>query len=55
MFRNYTYLDFDPVQDDAFMVDTEGRASVRMRFVPDVTGTVRMTPVELVRLGGAAA
>lgn len=53
--RNYTYLDFDPLRDDGFMVETEGRASVRMRFVPDVTGTVRMTPVELVRLGGAPA
>lgn len=53
--RNYTYLDFDPLRDDTFMVETEGRASVRMRFNPDVSGTVRMTPVELVRLGGAPA
>lgn len=54
-FRNYTYLDFDPLMDESFIVDTEGRASVRLRLVPDVAGTVRVTPIELVRLGGAAA
>ena len=51
--RNYTYLDFDPLKDESYVVETEGRASVRLRFVPDVAGTVRATPVELVRLGGA--
>lgn len=55
LFRNYTYLDFDPLKDDSYMVETEGRASVRLRFVPDVGGTVRVAPVELVRLAGAAA
>jgi hypothetical protein len=55
LMRNYVYLDFDPLMDESFIVDTEGRASVRLRFVPDVTGTVRVTPLELVRLGGAAA
>lgn len=53
--RNYAYLDFDPMLDDAFMVDTEGRASVKLRFVPDVGGLVRVQPIELVRLGGAGA
>jgi len=53
--RNYTFLDFDPRMDDKFMVETEGRASVRLRLVPDVAGTVRVTPVELVKLAGAAA
>lgn len=54
LLRNYAYLDFDPLMDDSFMVETEGRASVRLRFVPDVGGLVRVTPVELVRLPGAA-
>lgn len=53
--RNYTYVDLDPLKDDGFALETEGRASVRLRFVPDVGGTVRVTPVELVRLGGVAA
>lgn len=53
--RSYVYLDFDPMMDDMYMVDTEGRASVKLRFVPDVGGLVRVMPVELVRLGGASA
>jgi hypothetical protein len=55
LYRNYTYMDFDPLMDDTYMVETEGRASVRLRFVPDVAGTVRVTPLELVRLAGAGA
>jgi hypothetical protein len=55
LYRNYTYMDFDPMMDDTYMVETEGRASVRLRFVPDVAGTVRVTPLELVRLAGAGA
>lgn len=53
--RNYTYMDFDPLMDDSYIVETEGRASVRLRFVPDVAGTVRVTPLELVRLAGASS
>jgi len=54
-FRNYSYLDFDPLRDDKYIVETEGRASVRLRFQPDVAGLVRVTPLELVRLPGAGA
>ena len=53
--RNYAYADFDPLLDESYMIPTEGRASVRLRFVPDVGGTVRVTPVELVQLAGAGA
>ena len=53
LLRNYAYLDFDPLMDEGMIVETEGRASVRLRFTPDVGGTVRVTPVELVRLPGA--
>ena len=52
--RNYVYGDFDPMLDDSYMIQTEGRASVRIRMQPDVTGTVRVTPVELVMLAGGA-
>lgn len=55
LIRNYAYLDFDPLMDDSMMVETEGRASVRLRFQPDVAGTVRVTPVEMVKLPGASA
>lgn len=53
--RNYAFMDFDPMMDESYMVETEGRASVRLRFTTDVAGTVRVTPLELVRLGGPAA
>lgn len=53
--RNYSWLDFDPMMDDSFMVETEGRASVRLRFTTDVAGTVRVAPLEMIRLGGPAA
>lgn len=53
--RNYMFLDFDPLLDESYMVPTEGRASVRLRVTPDVAGIARVTPVELVRLGGAGA
>lgn len=55
LLRNYAYLDFDPLMDDTMMVETEGRASVKLRFQPDVGGTVRVIPVELVKLPGAGA
>jgi len=53
--RNYNHVDFDPLKDEGYLVETEGRASVRLRFVPDVATTVRVTPIELVRLAGGAA
>lgn len=53
--RNYAYLDFDPLLDDAFKIETEGRASVRLRFTSDVAGTVRAVPLEMIRLPGGAA
>lgn len=51
--RNYMYLEFDPLKDDEFMVPTEGRASVRLRFTSDVAGSPRVIPVEMVKLPGA--
>lgn len=50
--RNYVYMDFDPLMDETYAVVTEGRASVRLRMVPDVTGIVRVAPVELVKFAG---
>ena len=55
LIRNYSYMDFDPLKDDMYIVETEGRASVRLRMVPDVAGIVRVTPVELVRLPTGSA
>ncbi len=52
---NYAYIDFDPLQDDAFLVPTVGRSSVKIRFEVDNAGTVRIHPIELVVVPGAAA
>lgn len=51
--RSYSYMDFDPLKDDSYLIETEGRASVRLRLTPDVAGLVRVTPIELIRLEGA--
>jgi hypothetical protein len=45
----YGYLDFDPLKDGRYLLDTAGRASVELDLNSDVsTGTVRYLPVELV-------
>ena len=51
----YTYVDFDPLMDDAFLLPTVGRSSVKFRVEVDNAGTVRVHPIELVTVPGAAA
>ncbi len=51
---NYAYIDFDPLLDDGFLVPTVGRSSVKIRFEVDNAGTVRIHPIELVAVPGAA-
>jgi hypothetical protein len=51
----YGYLDFDPLKDGSFALDTEGAASLDLDMNSDVSaGTVRVMPVELVQIPGAA-
>ena len=49
--RDYAYMDFDPLRDDQYLVPTEGRASVKLRYVTTAAGTVRAITGELVALG----
>jgi hypothetical protein len=50
----YGYLDFDPLKDGSFALDTEGAASLDLDMNSDVSaGTVRVMPVELVAIPGA--
>lgn len=52
----YGYLDFDPLRDGSYSLETAGAASLDLDLNSDVTsGTVRVLPVELVRVGAAAA
>jgi hypothetical protein len=47
----YGYLDFDPLRDGRFLLDTAGRASVELDLNSDVsTGTIRYLPVELISI-----
>jgi hypothetical protein len=47
----YGYLDFDPLRDGRYLLDTAGRASVELDLSSDVsTGTVRYIPVELISI-----
>jgi len=51
----YGYLDFDPLKDGSYALETAGSAALDIDMNSDVTsGTVRMLPVELVQVGGAA-
>lgn len=46
----YAYIDFDPNKDGEFLVPTIGRSSIKLRPEIDNAGTVRVHPVELVRV-----
>jgi len=52
----YGYLDFDPLKDGSYSLETEGAAALDLDMNSDVSsGTVRVIPVELVKIGGGAA
>ncbi|MGH8908603.1 MAG: hypothetical protein ACRD0K_19415 [Egibacteraceae bacterium] len=47
--HQYGYLDFDPLKDGSFSLETEGASDVELDLNSDVsTGTARYLPVELV-------
>lgn len=47
----YGWLDFDPLRDDYYLLETAGHADVDLDLNSDVsTGTARYLPVELVRV-----
>lgn len=51
----YGYLDFDPLDDGSYSLETAGAASLDLDINSDVsTGTVRLLPVEMVPISGAA-
>lgn len=52
----YGYLDFDPLRDGSYALETRGAGSLDLDINADVAGdaVVRVTPVELVPVGGAA-
>jgi len=49
--HQYAYLDFDPLRDDANLLETAGHADVELDMNSDVSaGTARYMPIELVRM-----
>lgn len=51
----YGFLDFDPLKDGSYSLETNGAATLDLDMNSDVSsGTVRVIPVELVNIGGAA-
>ena len=52
---NYAYLDFDPLRDNTFLLETEGKGRVHLRIDADVADAIRIMPIELIRLPGAEA
>jgi hypothetical protein len=55
IFANYGWLTFDPLLDDAYLFHTNGRSQVKLRINADVADAQRIVPVELIKVGGAAA
>jgi hypothetical protein len=51
----YGYVDFDPLRDRSYSLETEGAAALDLDMDSDVSsGTVRVIPVEIVDVPGAA-
>lgn len=49
----YGFLDFDPLSDGSYALETEGAGTLDLDLNSDVTsGTVRVVPVELVKVAG---
>lgn len=53
--RSYAYLDFDPLMDGEFQLDTAGRADVVIQRDAGVADLGRFIPLELVTVAGGAA
>jgi hypothetical protein len=52
--EQYAYLDFDPLGDSTFMLETAGRADVTIQRDAGTADLGRFIPVELVSIGGQA-
>jgi len=48
--RGYAYLDFDPLRDDSYTMDTAGAADLKIRGQGDVASAVRYYPLEEVTI-----
>lgn len=52
-FDSYAYLDFDPLNDGQYLLETAGRARIHMRINADVADAIRVIPTELIEVAQA--
>lgn len=50
---NYAVLDFDPMKDSEWLLETDGRSRVHLRINADVADAIRVIPIEIVELAAA--
>lgn len=53
--NNYAFLDLDPHMDNNWLLETKGRARIFLRATADTADAVRVIPLELIDVAGAAA
>lgn len=51
--EKYIFLDFDPLRDDRYLLETEGRGRIHLKITADVVDAIRVLPIELIRLPSA--
>lgn len=52
-FDSYALLDFDPLNDSNWLLETAGRARVHLRITADVADAIRVIPTELIEVAQA--
>ena len=52
--EHYAYLDFDPNDNGAFGLATEGHSRVHLRIKSDSGDDARIIPIEIMKIAGAA-
>lgn len=50
IFENYGYLDYDPLKDGSYALQTAGHARAHLRINADVADAQRILPVELIKV-----
>ncbi len=45
--NNYAFMDFMPLKDDSYLIDTKGKSRVNVRIVAGDTNPLRVIPVEV--------
>lgn len=47
----YAYLDFDPLDDGTYLLETEGAGRVWLRINAETANAIRMIPIEIMKVG----